>query len=61
MRHPNIVLSRIQLLSLVWGYEMTVDTNVVDVFVGYLRRKLEANGEPRLLHTVRSVGFILRP
>lgn len=59
-RHAGIVLSRSQLLSLVWGYDFTVDGNVVDVFVGYLRRKLEADGQPRLLHTVRGVGFVLR-
>ena len=47
--------------SLVWGYTTDVETNVVDVFVGYLRRKLEAAGEPRILHTVRGVGWALRP
>jgi two-component system response regulator PrrA len=57
-RHPGIVLSRAQLLELVWGYDWPADGNVVDVFVGYLRRKL---GEPRLIHTVRGVGFVLRP
>jgi DNA-binding response OmpR family regulator len=60
-RHPNQVLSRGQLLQLVWGYEFEVDTNVVDVFVGYLRRKLEADGETRVIETVRGVGFALRP
>jgi DNA-binding response OmpR family regulator len=60
-RHPGIILSRPQLLSQVWGYDFPVDGNVVDVFVGYLRRKLEAGGEPRVLHTVRGVGFVLRP
>jgi DNA-binding response OmpR family regulator len=60
VRHPGIVLSRGQLLSQVWGYDFEVDTNVVDVFVGYLRRKLEAEGEPRLVQTVRGVGFVLR-
>jgi DNA-binding response OmpR family regulator len=60
-RHPNQVLSRGQLLQIVWGYEFEVDTNVVDVFVGYLRRKLEADGEPRVIETVRGVGFALRP
>ena len=49
-----------QLLELVWGYDFAADTNVVDVFIGYLRRKLEAGGAPRLLHTVRGVGFVLR-
>ncbi len=60
-RHPGRVLSRDQLLNLVWGYTTDVETNVVDVFVGYLRRKLEAGGEPRLLHTIRGVGWALRP
>ncbi|MFP4148556.1 MAG: response regulator transcription factor [Nitriliruptoraceae bacterium] len=59
-RHPSIVLTREQLLAEVWGYDFDTDSNVVDVFVGYLRRKLEAEGEPRLLHTVRGVGFVLR-
>ena len=60
VRHPSLVLTRAQLLTTVWGYDFEVDSNVVDVFVGYLRRKLEAGGEPRLLHTVRGVGFVLR-
>ena len=60
-RHPGQVLSREQLLRLVWGYASDVETNVVDVFVGYVRRKLEAEGEPRMLHTVRGVGWALRP
>ncbi len=59
-RHPGMVLSRSQLLEQVWGYTFEVDSNVVDVFVSYLRRKLEAGGESRLLHTVRGVGFVLR-
>jgi two-component system, OmpR family, response regulator PrrA len=60
-RHRGIVLSRDQLLERVWGYDFEVDGNVVDVFVGYLRRKLEVKGEPRIIHTVRGVGFVLRP
>jgi two-component system, OmpR family, response regulator PrrA len=60
-RHAGIVLSRQQLLSQVWGYDFDVDGNVVDVFVGYVRRKLEAGGEPRILRTVRGVGFVLKP
>lgn len=60
-RHAGQVLSRVQLLEQVWGYTWEVDTNVVDVFVGYLRRKLEVDGSGRLLHTVRGVGFVLRP
>jgi DNA-binding response OmpR family regulator len=60
-RHAGQVLSREQLLGQVWGYNFEVDTNVADVFVGYLRRKLEAEGEGRVLHTVRGVGWALRP
>jgi DNA-binding response OmpR family regulator len=59
-RSAGVVISRERLLELVWGYDFAADTNVVDVFIGYLRRKLEANGGPRLLHTVRGVGFVLR-
>ena len=59
-RRPGQVLSRAQLLEQVWGYTWDVDTNVVDVFIGYLRRKLEADGEKRILQTVRGVGFALR-
>ncbi|MGZ4701991.1 MAG: response regulator transcription factor [Ilumatobacteraceae bacterium] len=58
--NPGIVLSRIRLLELVWGYDFDVDTNVVDVFVGYVRRKLESAGALRLIETVRGVGFVLR-
>ena len=60
-RNAGIVLTRERLLELVWGYDFAVDTNVVDVFVGYLRRKLEADGTPRMIHTVRGVGFVVRP
>jgi DNA-binding response OmpR family regulator len=59
-RHPGMVLSREQLLEQVWGYTFDVKTNVVDVFVGYLRRKLEAGGRDRILQTVRGQGFVLR-
>ncbi|MBB3039346.1 response regulator transcription factor [Hoyosella altamirensis] len=60
VQHRDAVLSRRQLLEIVWGYDFDADTNVVDVFVGYLRKKMEADGAPRMLHTVRGVGFILR-
>lgn len=56
----DIVLGREQILSAVWGYDFATDTNVVDVFVSYLRRKLEADGVARVVHTVRGVGFVLR-
>ncbi|KAA0021187.1 response regulator transcription factor [Antrihabitans cavernicola] len=59
-RNTGVVLSRERLLELVWGYDFVADTNVVDVFVGYLRRKFEVDGHPRILHTVRGVGFVLR-
>ena len=61
MRHPGEVLDRHRLHQEVWGYDFDPGTNVADVFVGYLRRKLEAGSEPRILHTVRGVGFVLRP
>jgi DNA-binding response OmpR family regulator len=61
MRHPGQVVARERLHEEVWGYDFDPKTNVADVFVGYLRRKLEAGGEPRVLHTVRGVGFVLRP
>jgi two-component system response regulator PrrA len=58
--NPGIVLSRIRLLELVWGYDFDVETNVVDVFVGYVRRKLDAAGARGVIETVRGVGFVLR-
>jgi DNA-binding response OmpR family regulator len=60
MRHPGEVLDRRRLHEEIWRYTFDPGTNVTDVFVGYLRRKLEAAGEPRVLHTVRGVGFVLR-
>ncbi|HLZ72123.1 MAG TPA: response regulator transcription factor [Dehalococcoidia bacterium] len=60
LRHPRQVLTRDQILEAAWGYESEAVSNVVDVYVGYLRQKLEAGGEPRLLHTVRGVGYVLR-
>ena len=58
--NSNVVLSRYQLLEQIWGYDFEVETNVVDVFVGYLRKKMEQNGDPRIIETVRGVGFRLR-
>jgi DNA-binding response OmpR family regulator len=60
VRHPGQVLTRTQLLEQVWGYTWEVESNVVDVFTGYLRKKLELGGERRILQTVRGVGFVLR-
>lgn len=59
-RNAGIVLTRDQLLDRVWGYDFDVRTDAVDTFVSYLRRKLEAAGRARIIHTVRGVGFVLR-
>jgi two-component system response regulator MprA len=59
-RSPRVVLSRDRLLDAVWGMDAETASNVVDVYVGYLRQRLEAAGEPRLLHTVRGSGYVLR-
>ncbi|MEV7775074.1 response regulator transcription factor [Kitasatospora sp. NPDC086791] len=59
-RNAGLVLSRELLLERVWGYDFDVRSDAVDTFVSYLRRKLEADGRPRLIHTVRGVGFVLR-
>jgi two-component system response regulator MprA len=60
MRHSGTVLTRDRLLTEAWDYQNPVETNAVDVYVGYLRRKLEGEGEERLLWTVRGVGYVLR-
>lgn len=60
MQHPRQVLTRDQILDLVWGYNFDPGTNSLAVYIGYLRRKLEENGESRLLHTARGVGYSLR-
>src|SRR4051812_39377343 len=60
MNHPRQVLTRTQIFEQVWGYDFGPSSNSLEVYVGYLRRKLEADGEPRLLHTVRGVGYVLR-
>ena len=60
MRNERLVVSRESLLDDVWGYAPFAETNTVDVFVSNLRRKLEASGEPRMLHTVRGAGYVLR-
>ncbi|MFJ3229966.1 response regulator transcription factor [Streptomyces sp. NPDC086787] len=59
-RNTGLVLTRDQLLERVWGHDFEVRTDAVDTFVSYLRRKLEAGGQPRVIHTVRGVGFVLR-
>jgi two-component system response regulator MprA len=60
MRHPRQVLQREQLLEEVWGYDFNGDDNVLEVYIGYLRKKTELGGEPRLIQTVRGVGYVLR-
>jgi two-component system response regulator MprA len=60
MRHPRQVLTRAVIMEHVWGYDFGANSNSLGVYVGYLRRKIEADGEPRLLHTVRGVGYVLR-
>jgi two-component system response regulator MprA len=60
MVNPRHVLSRTRLLEQVWGYDFGGDDNVLEVYIGYLRKKTEAEGEPRLIHTVRGVGYVLR-
>jgi len=61
MNHPRQVLTRATIFDRVWGYDFGPSSNSLEVYVGYLRRKTEAAGEPRLLHTVRGVGYALRP
>ena len=60
LRHPRQVLPRDRILQDVWGYDFGGDGNVLEVYVGYLRAKTEAGGEPRLIQTVRGVGYVLR-
>ena len=60
LRHPRQVLERRQILNEVWGYDFGGDDNVLEIYIGYLRKKLEASGEPRLIQTVRGVGYVLR-
>jgi DNA-binding response OmpR family regulator len=60
LRHPGQVLSRETIFEDVWGYDYMGDSNVIDVYVGHLRRKIDVGFEPKLLHTVRGVGYTLR-
>lgn len=60
LRHPRQVLEREQILTEVWGYDFGGDDNVLEIYIGYLRKKLEAGGGARLIHTVRGVGYVLR-
>src|SRR5919198_1185043 len=60
LANPRRVLTRSQILEQVWGYDFPTTGNALEVYIGYLRRKTEADGEPRLIHTVRGVGYVLR-
>ncbi|MCL4268753.1 MAG: response regulator transcription factor [Anaerolineales bacterium] len=60
LRHPRQVLERRQILNDVWGYDFGGDDNVLEIYIGYLRKKLEANGQSRLIQTVRGIGYALR-
>jgi two-component system response regulator MprA len=60
IRNPRQVLSRALVFERVWGSHLGTESNTLDVYVGYLRRKTEAGGEPRLIHTVRGAGYVLR-
>lgn len=60
MRHPRQVLKRDLIYERVWGYDFEGESNVLEVYVRYLRSKLETNGQPRLIHTVRGIGYVLR-
>ncbi len=60
LANPRRVLSRAQILEQVWGYDFPTTGNALEVYIGYLRRKTEAGGEPRLIHTVRGVGYVLK-
>jgi len=60
LRHPRQVLERRQILNDVWGYDFGGDDNVLEIYIGYLRKKLEAEGQPRLIQTVRGIGYALR-
>ena len=59
LRNPNRVLTRTEIVMNVWSYDFGPKSNVLNVYIGYLRRKLEAGGEGRLVHTVRGIGYVL--
>jgi two-component system response regulator MprA len=60
LRHPRQVLTRSVIFEHIWGYDFGASSNSLGVYIGYLRRKTQAGGEPSLLHTVRGVGYVLR-
>ncbi len=60
LRHPRQVLTRDMIFDRVWGYDFGGESNIIEVYIRYLRQKLEAEGEQRLIHTVRGMGYVLR-
>ena len=60
MRHPRQVLTRDMIFDRVWSYDFGGESNIIEVYIRYLRQKLEITGETRLLHTVRGMGYVLR-
>ena len=60
MRNPRQVLTRDVIFDRVWGYDFGGESNIIEVYVRYLRQKTETEGEPRVIHTVRGVGYVLR-
>jgi two-component system response regulator MprA len=60
LRNPRQVLTRELIFDRIWGFDYEVASNTLNVYIGYLRRKTEAGGRPRLIHTVRGVGYVLR-
>lgn len=60
MQNPRRVLPRSVIYDRVWGYDFGGDSNIIEVYIRYLRQKIEEEGEPRLIHTVRGVGYVLR-
>jgi two-component system response regulator MprA len=61
MRHPRQVLTRTQIFEAVWDYDFGPSSNALEVYIGYIRRKTEAEGESRLVQTIRGVGYALKP
>ena len=60
LEHPNQVLTRDQIYEAVWGYDAALSSNSLEVYIGYLRRKTEIDGDHRLIRTVRGIGYVLR-
>ena len=60
LNHPRQVLTRTQIFEAVWDYDFGPSSNALEVYVGYLRRKTESDGEPRLIQTIRGVGYVLK-